>query len=89
MLPDLGQVRVDSSSSETGGRPVNSGIPSPAISGKMVEVQLVHQVVQEQFVPELSAQLQQDVAAGSRLEFGDLRVEARTARDAGGVLPRC
>jgi hypothetical protein len=36
MLPEAAQVRVDSSLSETGGRPVNSGIPSPAISGKMV-----------------------------------------------------
>jgi hypothetical protein len=52
-------------------------------------VQLVHQVVDEQVVPELSAQLYQDGVPGPRLERGDLVVEVRAADDAGGVLPRC
>src|ERR1700733_4381597 len=36
MLPEPAQVRVESSLRETGGRPVNRGMPSPAMSGKMV-----------------------------------------------------
>jgi hypothetical protein len=51
-------------------------------------VQLVHQAVDEQVVPELPAQLQQDGAPRPCLERGDLRVEVRAADDAGGVLPR-
>jgi hypothetical protein len=42
----------------------------------------------EQVVPELPAQLDQDGAPGPRLERGDLRVQVRAADDAGGVLPR-
>src|SRR6266700_7409599 len=42
----------------------------------------------EEVVPELSAQLHQDVAPGPRLERGDLRVEGRAAHDAGCVLQR-
>ena len=51
-------------------------------------MQLVHQAVDEQVVPELPAQLQQDVAPGPRLERGDLRIEVRATNDVGGVLPR-
>ena len=51
-------------------------------------MQLVHQAVDEQVVPELPAQLQQDGAPGPRLERGDLRVEVRAADDPGGVPPR-
>ena len=52
MLPEPAQVRVDSSLSETGGWPLNSGIPACDYR-EDGQVQLVHQVVDEQAVPEL------------------------------------
>src|SRR5712691_5939798 len=61
MLPESAQVRVDSSLSETGGRPENSGIPACDYR-EDGQVQLVHQVVDEQAVPELPAQLDHDGA---------------------------
>src|SRR5215469_3289487 len=45
------------------------------------QVQLVHQALEEQVIPELPAQLYQDGAAGPGLERGDLRVEIRATDD--------
>src|SRR5580658_4522406 len=53
------------------------------------QVQLVHQAADEQVVPELPAQLDDDWPPGPRLERRDVSMEARAADDAGGVLPRC
>jgi len=89
MLPEPAQVRVDSSLSETGGRPVNSGIPAPAITGKMVRCNSSTRSWTSRSFQSCRLSCSRMPRPGPRLERGDLRVEVGAADDAGGVLPRC
>src|SRR5690606_28072739 len=72
-------------------RPSEPGLERPHAvadhAGTDHEVQLVHQAVGEQVVPEDVTAEDQDLPPRALLECGDFRVRVRASNDAGGAPP--